>query len=149
MSKAGDLGKWAEKQTQDWLEARSAASARFAYHRYPDARSARGALAAQPADFLVAIAPHGYAPKTFHLEVKETAQQNRLPKTKIGQFGKLRLFHEAGFQTRLLVYRSHYRDWVVFTQSQLFMYDETPPSFPFAGLTSFPTAAAALEATLI
>jgi hypothetical protein len=73
--KKQNLGKVAEKAVQGWLEKTSASRRDFAFHRYPDARAARGALAAQPSDFLVAYKKLG----VFHLEVKETEQQYRLP----------------------------------------------------------------------
>lgn len=141
----GDLGKWAEKKVNAWLEARSAANAAFAFHRYPDARAARGALAAQPADFLVA-ATLGDKKAAIHLEVKETAQKNRLPRSKIGQFGKLQMFHWAGFRTLIVVYRSEYDDWTYFVADDLFIdQDEPPKSFPFADDRSFRTEVELLD----
>lgn len=114
-----DLGKWAEKKVKGWLEARSSCDVGLAYHRYPDARAARGALAAQPADFLVAYKTN-LASYAIHLEVKETAQTRRLPRDKISQIGKLKLFHLAGFKTLVVVYRSKLDDWTWFTPADLF-----------------------------
>lgn len=137
-------GKWAEQQAQEWLEAKSSSVASFAWHRYPDAKAARGALAAQPADFLVGYPLPNKSP-AYHLEVKETAQENRLPKAKVSQYGKLKMFDEAGFNTIVLVYRSAFKDWLYLRRRELFYYDTCPPSFPFEGRPTFPTAAAALE----
>lgn len=137
-------GKFAEKQSQDWLDMACARNKHMAYHRYPDARSARGALAAQPADYLVAL----HSPdrrRATHLEVKETAQPKRLPKAKISQYGKLLMFHLAGFETYVLVFRSAQGDWTYFDRKDLFDHDETPTSFIFRTDRSFPSAAAALE----
>lgn len=146
MSKYADMGKWAEAEASVWLEARSAREAEFAWHRFPDSRSARNPLPAQPADFLVGWAPAGRALRLpTLLEVKETANVSRLPKDKIGQYGKLRMFHMAGYTVVVLVFRSHHNDWVVINHLQLFPADGLPKSFPFAGLVTFPTAAAALD----
>jgi len=145
MTMFGDRGKWAEAQVQKWLEKRSASELAFAYHRYPDARAARGALANQPADFLVARKTK-LDKVACHLEVKETKEVRRLPKAKIGQYGKLKLFHEAGFDTVVLVFRSELKDWVMFTPEDLFCYEELPTSFPFAGLAPYQSAASALDA---
>lgn len=141
-SKTKDPGKWAEAEVQKWLEDKSARDARFAFHRYPDARAARGALAAQPADYLVAQSPPHRLPYVFNVEVKETANPVRLPRAKVGQYGKLRMFHLAGMRTLLLVYRSAHDDWVAFEGHELFP-AETPISFPFPNISYF-TAADAL-----
>lgn len=159
-----DPGKEAERNVHKWLEDQSKADLHFAYHRLPDARSAQGALGKQPADFLVAQKvmtvwkPHGLGPSIFNeppkqiehcrpffLEVKETKEERRLPKDKISQYGKLLMFHHAGFEVRVLVKRTSHRDWVCFTQEHLFCYETCPSSFPFAGLESFPSHKDALE----
>lgn len=142
-----DPGKEVEKAVQDWLESRSNAVARFAYHRYPDARSARGALAPQPADFLVSQMrdepfPHG---SVTHLEAKDTQQTTRLPKSKIGQYGKLLMFWMAGIQVRVVIRRSTLGDWVCLTEAELFSHEECPASFSMKDLKSYPTHQALLE----
>lgn len=139
-SSRGDLGKRAERLVQDWLENKSASDLAFAYHRYPDARAARGALANQPADFEVA-----YSPFCFNLEVKTTANPNRLPRSKVSQWATLRKFDKAGKQAYIVIHRSAHDDWVVLDSAALFNHDEAPASFPFSGLQSYPSAAAALE----
>lgn len=139
-SSRANLGKEAEAAVQRWLEGKSASTLDFAYHRYPDARSARGALAAQPADFEVA-----YDPFCFNLEVKETANPRRLPRDKVGQWAVLRKFDKAGKKAYVIVYRSALDDWVLLDSAALFNHDEAPASFPFEGLQSYPSAAAALE----
>lgn len=141
VSKNRDPGKWAEGLVREWLEQRSLNTAGFAYHRYPDARSAQGPLAAQPADFLV-----GYGGRATHLEVKETKEVSRLPKAKIRQYGMLKKFDWAGFDTKVLVYRSELSDWVVLSAFDLFQYEVCPSSFPFKGCLTFGTCTAALNA---
>jgi hypothetical protein len=144
----GELGKWGEKQVGKWLEARSTSEAGFAYHRYPDARAARGALPAQPADFLVAYRTP-LRSSAIHLEVKETAQKTRLPRAKVSQFGKLQMFHWAGFRTLIVVYRSLFNDWTYFVPHDLFTTEEPPASFPFVEGRSFPTAEALLDSLFV
>lgn len=138
--KKPDPGKMAEKAAEDWLKVKSAASISFAYHRLPDARSARGALASQPADFQ-ACNKGAFA----YLEVKETKQTLRLPKAKVSQWGTLNAWHLAGCASYVLVYRSALADWVTLGPAELFNYDDVPASFPMAALKSYPTAAAALQ----
>lgn len=145
MSKYADMGKWAEAEASDWLEKRSSSEAGFAWHRFPDTRSARNPLPAQPADFLVGWAERPNMSCPTLLEVKETANVTRLPKDKIGQYGKLRMFNMAGFSVVVLVFRSAHKDWVMLNHLQLFPADELPKSFPFAGLVTYPTAEAALN----
>lgn len=146
-SRHADSGKAAEKQAEAWLMQRSAGLHEFAYHRYPDARAARGALAAQPADYLVAAGRAG----VFHLEVKETGEERRLPKAKVSQYGKLLMFWWAGIQPLVLVYRSRFNDWTYFTARELFPPSsdrqtiDTPTSFPFAGRPTFVSATLALD----
>lgn len=147
-SSHGDRGKWAEAHVANWLEDRTNREVGFAYHRYPDARAARGALAAQPADFLVAIKRPKSEPRAVHLEVKETAEVRRLPRSKITQYGKLGMFDLAGFETFVVVYRSHHADWTYFSRGELFGDDDVPTSFPFAGRPTFDTAAHVLQEIL-
>lgn len=143
MSKGFDPGKWAEREAALWLEAASQKAHDFAFHRYPDAKAARGALAAQPADFLVAACGN-----TYHLEVKETKQINRLPKAKVRQFGMLKKFHWAGITPYVVVYRSEREDWIYLGPSQLFCFEDCPPSFDMTHLQIYPNCAAVLQEIL-
>ena len=133
-----DPGKATEAAVQVWLGTEAAADSAFAYHRYPDARAARGVLAAQPADFLVARKVCGVR-LVWHLEVKETALDRRLPKAKLGQYGKLKMFWLAGIEPVVVIYRSSVKDWVYLSAAELFEHDECPASFPLSDLQSFPT----------
>ena len=141
-----DKGKWVEAKVQEWLSSKSAMTANFAWHRMPDARAARGALSPQPADWYTSqLLPNGL-PFPVFLEAKETAEKTRLPKAKIGQYGKLLMFHMAATEARVIVYRSLYNDWTYFTGLELFPGgDEVPTSFPFIDRPLFATAAEALE----
>lgn len=131
-------GKKVEKQVQTWLAAKSDSDLTFAWHRFPDAHAARGALAAQPADWLVAYRGG------WLLEAKETAQVNRLPKDKVSQYGKLHLFHQAGFTIIVLVYQSKYNHWVYLTGNDLFKEEACPASFLLSDKKKFSDAASAL-----
>lgn len=139
MSGLGDRGKWAEKQVQLWLDKTAAARWDFAYHRFPDARAARGAMAAQPSDFLVAHR-NGYL-----LEVKETQNSRRLPKDKLSQYGKLKMFNVAGFHVLVVVYLSSVRTWTYLSDEDLFCLDDCPPSFPFEESREFASATDVLD----
>jgi hypothetical protein len=145
--KNDDLGKWAEGETQKWLTKRAESELGFAWHRMPDARSARGALAAQPGDFITARKVDGREPRTVWLEVKETAEERRFPRAKVAQWAKLRRFWIAGNDVIVLVYRSMFKDWTYLRARELFIYDgdEAPKSFPFEGRPTFPTHNEALD----
>ena len=140
-------GEWAEGQVRYWLDKRLSADKHFAYHRFPDAKAARGALAVQPADFMFAH-QNANGPYIGMLEVKETQEKYRLPKSRISQYGKLMSFALAGMPSLVLVYRSTYQDWIVFTHEHLFK-DPLAKSFPFEGTANFETAAQALEKILL
>lgn len=140
----GDLGKKVEAAVAEVLKAWSQADTSFAFHRYPDARAARGALAAQPADFLVSHKGSG----AFHLEVKDTSQPRRLPRQKVSQYGVLKMFWWAGINPYVLVHRSTLGNWCVLTAKELFPEGSTPPSFLMEGLATYPNPAAALREIL-
>lgn len=143
-----DAGKWAEKEAQDWLESCSQQDAGFAWHRFPDARAAMGRLSAQPSDFLVSVAAPRGSNRTVYLEAKETAQERRLPKAKIGQYGMLRKFFWTNAEVVVLVYMSAHKKWCYLQANQsiddLFCYEDCPASFPLTDLPQFETAAEAL-----
>ena len=144
-----DPGKWAEDKVSEWLQECSLQDAGFAWHRFPDARAAQGRLAAQPADFLVSVAVEGGGNRTVYLEAKETAQERRLPKAKIGQYGMLRKFYWTNAEVLVLVYMSAYQKWCYLQANQLiddlFCYEDCPASFPLTNLPQYDSAAEALE----
>jgi hypothetical protein len=74
------------------------AKAHIAFLRFPDSRSARGFLAAQPADFLVIS--RGVP---IFLEVKHLKAPYRLPKDKVRQHAMLNKFNIAGSVSLVLV----------------------------------------------
>ena len=136
--------KKVEDQVRDLLQELSDTHKGFAFHRYPDSRAAGGHLAKQPSDFLAcSLTTHGVS-LHWHIEAKETAYDNRVPKNKIRQYGMLKKFYWAGVIPLVVIKRSTVGDYMVLTASELFAAEECPPSFPLTGLKSFPTAQAAL-----
>lgn len=75
--------------------------ANFSWHRLPDAKSARGYLAAQPADYVWWSRPFG-----GYLEVKACHHDYRLPKDKVRQLPLLQKHALAGADAFVLVH--HY-----------------------------------------
>lgn len=132
------MGKWAEAEARKYLEARSDRDFGFAFHRYPDARAARGSLPAQPSDYIVALKDVHHHDH-WHIEVKETAQERRLPKAKIRQYGMLKKFWWAGTLPLVPVFRSTLDDWVCLTHAELFATDDAPVSFLIDNLATFRT----------
>lgn len=129
-----DPGEWAEQQVRAFLVEENARCANFCFHRYPDTKAARSQLiAAQPSDYLVA----NNARLHFHIEVKETAQPNRLPKAKIRQYGQLLKWWHGGIHPRVVIFRSAHNDWTWIGPDQLFGFDVVPPSFDMTGRPSF------------
>lgn len=126
MTTKGDLGKWAEGEVMSWLNERADLQYDFAFHRFPDARAARGALGKQPSDFLVAP---GWGKQSFLFEVKETAQKSRLPIKKIRQYGKMKMFHAAGMGAAVLVYASVHKGWAILGPDELCFDGDAPLSF--------------------
>lgn len=139
--------KDAEDEVADFLRDLSDREATFAFHRYPDARSAGGRLGKQPSDWIVCRL-QGQQKLHWHLEAKETASTDRIPKSKIRQYGMLRKFWWAGVTPLVLVKRSPVGDWVVLGANELFSFDECPPSFRINKLKTYPSAAAALTELL-
>jgi hypothetical protein len=145
MSK-GDQGKGVETQVREWLEDMSDAKSDFAFHRYPDARAARGALAAQPSDFLVA---NKNRKRVFHVEVKETAKMGRLHRSKISQLGALQKFMWAGIIPIVFVFITDENLWCVLEEDDLYPEGDAPVSFALKNLPMYSTHAEILSAYLL
>ena len=145
MTNKADMGKWAEKQAALFLEQCSRECSTFAWHRFPDARAARGLLAAQPSDLLLSFGTKG-GNRTVFLEVKECANPRRLPKAKIGQYGMLLKFWLTQAHVLVLVFMSATSKWVWMDGPRLFSYAECPASFPLHDLKPYDSAAEALSA---
>ena len=135
-----DKGKYAEKEVQKALDTLTSARCDFKYMRFPDARAARGLLAAMPSDYLAV-----FRGVTTFLEVKSTEQEKRLPKAKVSQYGYLKAFHIAGAQVLVVIHQPLLSRWVAMTGDDLFSDDDCPASFPISNLRRFDTAAELLE----
>lgn len=72
----------------------------FAAHRLPDAKSARGALKAQPADYL--LANHEQA---SFIEVKALKHPRLLPRDRVSQLATLKKFEETAMRNYVLVFQ--------------------------------------------
>ena len=111
----------------------------FAWHRLPDAKAARGRLAAQPADFM-----YRYASNSGFLEVKALKHAFRLPAERVIQLPTLLKWNLAGSKNFVLVH--HYMEgvWRVVSPTQL---ETGVPSWDLREFPTFPTAEAALIST--
>jgi len=98
-------GKETERLVEALLKERNERLS-FAWHRMPDAKAARGALAAQPADYLVASAG-----QAFWLEVKALRHEFRLPRDRLTQLPVLKKFKLAGMPSILLVHHYTTQKW--------------------------------------
>lgn len=103
----GQRGKTAEKAVKDLLT-RLNVQADLAWFRTPDARAARGTLAASPADFLVAVKG-----KVLWWEVKSTQHPFRLRRDAVSQLPTLKKFRMAGMEYVVLVFHTEERLWRV------------------------------------
>jgi hypothetical protein len=105
-------GKWAEKQMANFLVKVNDSRYDFAFHRLPDARAARGALAAQPADFMASVAAQGDWEKQFYfIEVKEVKHDYRIPFDKVSQWAVLNQWSNSGANAFVAVYHSTLNKW--------------------------------------
>ena len=94
------VGKETEKLVEDMF-VKMNSSQRFAYHRLPDAKAARGMLKAQPADFSYRNGNHaGY------IEVKALKHPYRLPFDRLSQLPILKKWSLAGSDDIILIH--HY-----------------------------------------
>ena len=115
----------------------------FTYHRMPDAKAARGALPAQPGDFLYASNDSTLVtPYVGFLEVKACKHPYRLAKDKISQLAKLNLFEMAGAKSYVLV--NHYLQgyWRVVPTSWL---ADGAPSWDLSGCPMYSSPVEALH----
>lgn len=107
------VGKTTEKLVISVLEGLNSRQD-FAYHRLSDAKAARGAIAAQPADFIIADGKKG-----LFLEVKSIKHPYRLTRDGVRQLPLMKKFELAGMPSLILVH--HYLEgvWRVVTPDQL------------------------------
>ena len=111
----------------------------FSWHRLPDAKAARGFLAAQPADYVWWNLPHG-----GYLEVKACHHAYRLPKDKVRQLPLLQKHALAGARSLVLVNHYLLGKWRVMHASQL---EIGLPSWDLTSVPLFDSAEVALKST--
>jgi len=111
----------------------------FSWHRLPDARAARGFLAAQPADYLWWRKPYG-----GYLEVKATQHGYRLPKDKVRQINLLHKHALAGAQCFVLVHHYLSGQWRAVDVNNL---DQGVSSWDLSPHSTYNTPAEALIGT--
>lgn len=131
-------GKETERLVEKLLEAWNEDS-RFSWHRLPDAKAARGFLAAQPADYVWWHLPHG-----GYLEVKACHHDYRLPKDKVRQLPLLRKHALAGARSLVLVHHYLLGKWRIMHASQL---ATDVPSWDLRDIPLFNSAEEALKST--
>lgn len=134
----GQRGKYAEKEVERLFKKLNDEHLGFAWHRYPDTRSARSFIKAQPCDYLVSCGT------AIHIEVKETEHEFRLPSGRISQLPVLKKFALAGIQFFVLVFHSTLKKWRCVPEC--FFEGDTPPSWDLKGLPLHYTAEDALLA---
>ena len=104
--KEADKGKEAEREVGKVLEKYASTVLEFDYLRLPDARSAMGRMKAMPADF------EFYLPGMHGLiEVKETAHDFRLTRSKISQLPMMQRRARAGGRCFVVIHHSTIGKW--------------------------------------
>lgn len=103
----GKRGKEGEKKVDKALK-KYDIRADFAYNRYPDAHA--GSLASAPADFEAQLKGVNYK-----LEVKETEQLHRLPKTNFAgdQRSRMNKWRAAGCQSWVIIWLKSTDKWIL------------------------------------
>lgn len=130
-------GKETEKLVTEVLQMANVNSL-FAWHRLPDAKAARGALAAQPADFM-----YRFGDISGFLEVKALKHEFRLPKDRMSQLPVLHKWALAGSTNYVLVH--HYMEglWRIVDAAEL---EFGVPSWDLRKHEVYSAAATALRA---
>lgn len=113
----------------------------FSWHRLPDAKAARGAIAAQPADYAWWRRPDG-----GYLEVKATQHEYRLPKDKIRQLPLLQKHAMAGAQSLVLIHHYTIGKWRIVKAMDL---ATDVPSWDLRSYPTYDSAERALTSTLL
>lgn len=132
------VGKETEKLVESlfatWNEKQA-----FAWHRLPDARSARGALRAQPADYM-----YRHGPYSGFVELKALKHEYRLPADRLTQLPTLKKWTLAGAQNVVLVFHYMTGHWRVLRPESL---HTGVPSWDLSQHTTYNSAEEALLST--
>lgn len=138
MSERGQRGKEAEKAVKDLFTVWNRRMD-FAWHRMPDSKASRNLVAAQPADFIVAVSG-----VTMWLEAKETQHEGRIAKDKVRQLPLLKKFRLARMPGYVLVLHTTLGRWRIVNVDDL---DLGLPSWDLSEFELFETAQDALIST--
>ena len=111
----------------------------FAYLRMPDARAARGHLAAQPGDFL-----YQCCESSGFIEIKALKHPCRLPASRLTQLPVLRKWDMAGARSIILVHHYMIGKWRVLYPAVL---ETNVTSWDISEVRTYESAADALEST--
>lgn len=111
----------------------------FAFSRLPDATSARGALAAQPGDY---VYRHGQF--SGFVELKALKHLTRLPAARLTQLPTLKKWALAGSQSVVLVFHWVSGQWRVLLPENL---DAGATSWDLSGFPAYGSAGEALRST--
>ena len=133
------VGKATEKLVEDVFDELNK-SMGFAYHRLPDAKAARGALAAQPADYIYFFRGVG-----GFIEAKALKHVFRLPRDRVTQLPVLHKFDFAGSRNFVIVHHYMTGVWRVVATTEL---EAGVPSWDLRGLTEYRSANEAVSAAL-
>jgi hypothetical protein len=106
-------GKETETLVQDVLKAANN-HANFAWHRLPDAKAARGAMAAQPADYMFR-----FGKVAGFLEVKALKHDYRLPASRLTQLPVLNKWALAGNHNYVLINHYMIGQWRIINTAEL------------------------------
>lgn len=131
-------GKETEKMVEGLFTEWNSQS-QFSWHRLPDAKAARGFIAAQPADYAWWRLPHG-----GYLEVKATNHAYRLAKDKVRQLNLLHKHALAGARCYVLVHHYLLGKWRVVNATKL---QQGLPSWDLSDEPLYDSAASALLST--
>jgi hypothetical protein len=131
------VGRETEKLVEDQLRELNK-KLTFAWHRLPDAKSSRGMVAAQPADYLYFAKGVGGG----FIEVKALKHETRLPRARVTQLATLNKFGHAGAASFVLIHHYTIGVWRVVEVCDL---EPQVASWCVSGEKSFNSAAEALQ----
>lgn len=143
-------GDWAEKKVKVYLEAWQAADPYREYNRMVDTKAAGRIIKAAAADFeyyaLMAVGEPGTHPVHGLIEVKETAHEYRLDRSRVSQLPRIRKREKCGGTSYVLVYHTAIKKWRVL-DVPFMMADNDKGSWDLRSLPTFLDCASALQYT--
>lgn len=129
------VGKETEKMVEEVLKDLNR-KVDFAWHRLPDARSARSALAAQPADYMICVRG-----RLILLDAKALKHETRITKSGLSQLPTMHKFYMAGAVVMVLTHHYTIGKWRVVNAANLTLGE---PSWNIEGCPTFDSHWAAI-----